>query len=85
MDKDTLKGKSKDIAGRVERQGGEWTGCEDLQVEGAAKQVEGKVQKGVGKLKDMVRDAINRMDRKRDTRENAHHEDERLDRDKNGE
>jgi uncharacterized protein YjbJ (UPF0337 family) len=63
LDKDTLKGKGKDIAGRIERQAGEWTDREDLQAEGTARQVEGKVQKGVGKLKDMGRDAARRMDR----------------------
>ena len=84
MDKDTLKGKGKDITGRVERQVGEWTGREDLQVEGAGKQVEGKLQKGVGKLKEMGRDAMNRMDRKGDLDklDKDVHEDERLDRDK---
>ena len=46
MDKDRLKGKVKDISGRVQRQAGEWTGDEQNQVEGAAKQVEGKVDSG---------------------------------------
>ncbi len=63
MDKDTLKGKAKDAAGRVERQVGEWTDRSDLQAEGAGRQVEGKVQKGVGKLKEMGRDAMNRARR----------------------
>src|SRR5690348_18161470 len=44
VDKDTIKGKAKDVAGRVQRQAGEWTGDEESQAEGAAKQVEGKVQ-----------------------------------------
>ena len=63
MDKDVVNGKGKDIAGRVERQVGEWTDREDLQAEGAARQVEGKVQKGVGKLKEMGRDVADRADR----------------------
>ncbi len=63
MDKDTLKGKGKDIAGRVERQVGEWTDREDLQAEGAGRQVEGKVQKGVGKIKEAGRDMKNKIDR----------------------
>ena len=77
MDKDTLKGKSKDISGRVERQVGEWTDREDLQAEGAGKQVEGKLQKGLGKIKEMGRDAKNRVERKR---EDLHEEDEGFDR-----
>jgi uncharacterized protein YjbJ (UPF0337 family) len=55
MDKDEVKGKAKDIAGRVERQVGEWTGDEKAQVKGAAKQVEGKVQNAWGKAKDAVK------------------------------
>ncbi|MGZ4817608.1 MAG: CsbD family protein [Terriglobales bacterium] len=66
MDKDTVKGKGKDIAGRVERQVGEWTGRKDLEAEGAAKQVEGKVQKGVGKVKEAGSDLADKMKDKGD-------------------
>jgi uncharacterized protein YjbJ (UPF0337 family) len=55
MDKDRVKGKAKDIAGRVQRQAGEWTGDEESQVKGAAKQVEGKAQHLWGQAKDTVR------------------------------
>ena len=55
MDKDRVEGKAKDIAGRVERQVGEWTGDKEAQVKGAAKQVEGKVQNAWGKAKDAVK------------------------------
>jgi uncharacterized protein YjbJ (UPF0337 family) len=55
MNKDEVKGKAKDIAGRVERQVGEWTGDKEAQVKGAAKQVEGKVQNAWGKAKDAVK------------------------------
>ncbi len=54
MDKDRVEGKVKDIAGRVERQAGEWTGDEKTQAKGAAKQAEGKVQNAWGKVKDAV-------------------------------
>lgn len=57
MDKDRIEGKGKDIAGRVKRQVGEWTGDEKTQSEGAADQAEGKVQNAWGNLKDKVRDA----------------------------
>jgi uncharacterized protein YjbJ (UPF0337 family) len=56
MDKDRIKGKMKDIGGRVQRQAGEWTGSEEQLVKGAAKQVEGKVQNVAGKVKDAARD-----------------------------
>jgi len=66
MDKDTIKGKGKDIAGRVERQVGEWTGRKDLEAEGTGKQVEGKVQKGVGKVKEAGRDLADKLKGNRD-------------------
>ena len=59
MDKDTVEGKTKDIAGRVQRQVGEWTGNTNDQAEGAAKQVEGKVQNAWGKAKDAVKKPSN--------------------------
>jgi uncharacterized protein YjbJ (UPF0337 family) len=55
MDKDRVEGKVKDIAGRAERQVGEWTGDKEAQVKGAAKQVEGKVQNAWGEAKDAVK------------------------------
>jgi uncharacterized protein YjbJ (UPF0337 family) len=55
MNEDRAKGKAKDIAGRVERQVGEWTGDTEAQVKGAAKQAEGKVQNAWGKAKDAVK------------------------------
>ena len=52
MDKDRVEGKAKDVAGRIQRQAGEWTGDEESQAEGAAKQAEGKVQNAWGQVKD---------------------------------
>jgi uncharacterized protein YjbJ (UPF0337 family) len=56
MDNDRVKGKMKDIKGRVERQVGEWTNDEKLQGEGIADQGEGKIQNAFGNAKDKVRD-----------------------------
>jgi uncharacterized protein YjbJ (UPF0337 family) len=58
MNKDRVEGKVKDIAGRVERQAGEWTGDTDTQVKGVAKQVEGKVQNAFGQAKDAAKKAV---------------------------
>ncbi len=55
MDKDRVEGKVKDIAGRAERQVGEWTGDTESQAKGTAKQAEGKVQNAWGKAKDAVK------------------------------
>jgi uncharacterized protein YjbJ (UPF0337 family) len=57
MDKDRIKGKMEDVAGRVKRQVGEWTGDEKTQAEGLAEQAKGKAHNAIGKLKDAARDA----------------------------
>ncbi len=64
MDKDRVKGKMDDVAGRAKRQVGEWTGDSELQTEGAAQQVKGKVENAWGKAKDAVRDAADDTQRK---------------------
>jgi uncharacterized protein YjbJ (UPF0337 family) len=55
VNKDRAEGKVKDVAGRVQRQVGEWTGDTDAQVKGAIKQAEGKAQNAWGKAKDAVK------------------------------
>lgn len=67
MNKDELKGKAKDALGRAERQAGEWTDNEKLQSEGLAKQAEGKVQKGVGKVKEAGQDILRDLRDKKDS------------------
>ncbi len=76
MNKDRVEGKMKDVAGRVERQAGEWTDNEKMQVRGTAKQAEGKVQNAVGKLKDAAKDAGKQSDEDQKA-ENAAAEDNR--------
>ncbi|HEY1936704.1 MAG TPA: CsbD family protein [Candidatus Angelobacter sp.] len=65
MDKERIKGKAQDVAGRVERQVGEWTGNDKAQAEGLAKQAEGKTRNAIGKMKDGVRDAADKLDENR--------------------
>jgi uncharacterized protein YjbJ (UPF0337 family) len=74
MNKDNIKGKAKDISGRVERQVGEWTGDEKSQAEGLGDQASGKVQKAWGDLRDSgnrmkndIRDRTSGSDVKPDT------------------
>jgi uncharacterized protein YjbJ (UPF0337 family) len=57
MDKNRVKGKMDDAAGRIKRQVGEWTGDTKAEVEGAAQQVKGKAENAWGKMKDAARDA----------------------------
>jgi uncharacterized protein YjbJ (UPF0337 family) len=63
MNKDQVEGKVKDVAGRIERQAGEWTGDKEKQVHGTLKQVEGKVQNAWGNAKDAEKKAV---DKRRD-------------------
>lgn len=58
MHKDTVKGAAKDAAGSIKQATGKATGNERLEAEGTADKVAGKVQKGVGNLKDAARDAL---------------------------
>jgi uncharacterized protein YjbJ (UPF0337 family) len=60
MNKDQVEGKLKDVAGRVERQAGEWTGNKNAEVRGAVKQVEGKAQNAWGDLKDAGKNAADK-------------------------
>jgi uncharacterized protein YjbJ (UPF0337 family) len=58
MHKDEAKGAAKDIKGSIKEAAGRATGDERLESEGTADRVEGKVQKGVGALKDAARDVL---------------------------
>jgi uncharacterized protein YjbJ (UPF0337 family) len=58
MHKDEMKGAAKDAKGSIKQAAGKATGNERLQAEGASERVAGKVQKGVGNLKDAARDAL---------------------------
>ena len=57
MNRDQVKGKTKDVAGKVQQKVGQVTGSTSQQVKGVAKQVEGKVQKGVGDATEALRDS----------------------------
>lgn len=62
MNQDKIKGTIDDAAGRAKRQVGEWTGDTKTQVDGAAQQVKGKVEKAWGNMKDAAKDT-DRKDR----------------------
>lgn len=52
MDKDRIKGKVDEIAGKAKSKVGEMTGDRDTQAEGIGQQVKGKVENAFGKVKD---------------------------------
>jgi uncharacterized protein YjbJ (UPF0337 family) len=56
MNKDQAKGHVKDMAGKVRQKVGKATGNRSEQAKGVANRAEGKVQKGVGDLKNAARD-----------------------------
>ena len=74
MNKDRAEGKTKDIAGRIERQVGEWTGDKDHEAQGVAKQVEGKVQSAWGKVKDGAKDVVEKAKTPRHDRDDRDRE-----------
>ena len=56
MNKDQAKGHIKDLAGKARAKMGSLTGNRSEQAKGVANQAEGKLQKGVGDLKNATRD-----------------------------
>lgn len=58
MHKDEIKGAAKDMKGSVKEAAGKATGDREMEAKGMAEKTEGKVQKGVGNLKDAARNAL---------------------------
>lgn len=55
MDKQHVKGASKEAEGNVKEAAGKVTGDKELEVEGKADQAEGKIRKAAGDVKDAVK------------------------------
>jgi len=55
MNDDQIKGKAKDIGGKIQEKVGEVTGNRQQEGEGIANQAEGKVQEKVGDVKDIFK------------------------------
>jgi uncharacterized protein YjbJ (UPF0337 family) len=55
MNEDQIKGKAKNIGGKIQEKVGEAVGSRQQQSEGLSNQAEGKVQEKVGDLKDVVK------------------------------
>lgn len=60
MNEDQIKGKAKDIGGKIQEKVGDVIGSSEQQAKGLANQAEGKVQEKVGDAKDIVQDRGNR-------------------------
>jgi uncharacterized protein YjbJ (UPF0337 family) len=57
MNKDQVKGKAKDIGGKIQEEVGKVVGSNKQQAEGLANQAEGKLQEKVGDAKEVIRDS----------------------------
>jgi uncharacterized protein YjbJ (UPF0337 family) len=60
MNEDQIKGKAKDVGGKIQEGVGKAVGSSEQQAKGQSKQVEGKVQEKVGDAKDIVSNKGNR-------------------------
>ena len=60
MNKDQVKGKAKDIGGKIQEEVGKAVGSSEQQAKGLSKQVEGKTQEALGDVKEIVKDRGNR-------------------------
>ena len=56
MNKDQIKGATKEAAGKVQKNVGDAVGSTEHQAKGLAKEAEGKVQKNVGDAKETIKD-----------------------------
>lgn len=54
MNQDQIKGKAKDIGGKIQEEVGKVVGSSEQQAKGLGKQLEGKVQEKAGDLKDAI-------------------------------
>jgi uncharacterized protein YjbJ (UPF0337 family) len=52
MNKDQVKGKITDVAGKAQQKAGEMTGSKEQQAKGLGNQVKGKAQEGLGDAKN---------------------------------
>lgn len=55
MNKDQVKGKAKEVGGKVQQKVGEAVGSRQQQAEGLSNQAEGKAQKKVGDVKEIAK------------------------------
>jgi uncharacterized protein YjbJ (UPF0337 family) len=60
MNEDQIKGKAKDIGGKIQEKVGDVVGSSEQQAKGLAKQTEGKLQEKAGDAKDIIQDRGNR-------------------------
>ncbi len=60
MNRDQVKGATKEAVGKVQKKAGELFNSKEQQAKGLAKQVQGNVQKNVGNAKEALKDKIDK-------------------------
>lgn len=60
MNKDQVKGVTKDIAGKIQQQAGKLVGNKEQEAKGLQKQVAGKAEKAYGDAKEVIKDAVDK-------------------------
>jgi uncharacterized protein YjbJ (UPF0337 family) len=58
MNKDQIKGKAKEVGGKIQEEAGKLVGSTKQQVKGLNKQSEGRMQKGAGDAEEVVKDTV---------------------------
>jgi uncharacterized protein YjbJ (UPF0337 family) len=56
MNKDQVKGKAKNIAGKIQEQAGKLVGSKKQQIKGLSKQISGKTQESFGDVRQSAED-----------------------------
>ncbi len=54
LNKDHVKGAATDVIGKLQEEAGKLAGTKERQIKGLSKQISGKVQKGVGDVKQAL-------------------------------
>ncbi|MEX2197759.1 MAG: CsbD family protein [Burkholderiales bacterium] len=57
MNKNQVKGASKDVAGKIQVEAGKLVGSKGQQIKGLSKQISGKAQKGLGDIEQAIEDS----------------------------
>lgn len=60
MNKDQVKGKAKEVAGKIQKNVGDAVGSSEQQLKGMKNQAEGNIQQKAGDIKESVKDRGNR-------------------------
>lgn len=56
MNKDQVKGKAKNVAGKIQEQTGKFVGSKEQESKGISKQISGKAQESFGDVKQAAKD-----------------------------